>query len=364
MHNLAEKFREGAVLHQRGDLAGAESCFREVLDAQPEQIDALNLLGMALASQKKYGEAVKVMQKALTIKPGDPVLLGNLGGLLNEANNPLTAIRYLREAIRIKPDHTDAIVSLARALQAVGRIDEAERQFEKALKLTPVHARALFGKASLAQNSGNAKLAIEGFRTLRKYYPKELSPLIQILLTDKVTDDLPELKHAELHARERLTARDRSGLHCALAKAYDDLKRYDNAMAHLKQAKAGAEPFDMHSHRRNYDVLGEVFSRDFIEERRAWGLKSDRPVFVVGMPRSGTSLVEQIIASHPKAFGAGELDDVGFLAASLGLRGVRADAVAEPQRIRAWTKPEILKAAETYLRAADDPQSQIVAHRR
>jgi Flp pilus assembly protein TadD len=121
MYNLALKLREGAALHQRGDLPGAESCFREVLDAEPEQIDALNFLGMVLALQKRYGEAVKAMQKAISVKPGDPLLLGNLGGLLNEANDPLTAIGYLREAIRLKPDHTDAIVSLAVALQPVLR---------------------------------------------------------------------------------------------------------------------------------------------------------------------------------------------------------------------------------------------------
>src|SRR5688572_28173608 len=150
MHHFAQKLREGVTLYRGGDLPRAESCFREVLDAQPEQIDALNLLGLVLALQKRHGEAVKVMQKAITVKPGDPVLLGNLGGLLNEANDPLTAIRYLRDAIRLKPDHTDAIVSLAGALQAAGRIDEAEKQFDRALKLTPTHARALFGAAGLA----------------------------------------------------------------------------------------------------------------------------------------------------------------------------------------------------------------------
>ncbi|MGH6874602.1 MAG: sulfotransferase family protein, partial [Aestuariivirgaceae bacterium] len=73
-------------------------------------------------------------------------------------------------------------------------------------------------------------------------------------------------------------------------------------------------------------------------------------VFIVGMPRSGTSLVEQIIASHPKAFGAGELDDIGFIAATLGMKGVRTDVPVDPERILSLSRPEIVKAASRYLR--------------
>jgi tetratricopeptide (TPR) repeat protein len=349
MQSFAQNLRDGVLLHQKGNLSGAESCFRQALVHQPDHTDALNLLAMVLAAQKKYGEAVKQLQTAIAAKPRDPILLGNLGGLLNEANDPLPAIRYLHEAIRIKPDHIDAIVSLAAALQSAGRIDEARRQFDKALKLKPAHARALLGKAVLAQNSGNTKLAIESFRMLRKYYPSEAAPLIQILLTDKVTPELPELRQAELHMRNHLTRGDRRSLHYALAKAYDDLKRFDDAMANLKQAKADAEPFDMDGHRRDYAALRQVFTRDFMQERSSWGIQSEVPVFVVGMPRSGTSLVEQIIASHPKAYGAGELNDLGLLAATLGMKGIRTDAAVQPERIKALTAAQISAAAQQFL---------------
>ena len=337
------------MLRQKGNLADAELCFREVLRHKPDSIDGLNLLAMVLAAEKKYGEAVTCLQKAIAVQPGDPILLGNLGGLLNEANDPVAAIGYLREAIRLKPDHIEAIVSLAGALQSAGRIEEAGKQFDKALKLQPTHARALLGKATLAQKSGNTKSAIEGFRTFRKYYPKEVSPLVQILLTAKVTPGLPEMRQAELRAMDPLTKRERSSLHYALAKAYDDLNRYDDPMANLMAAKSGAEAFDSNSHRRTYTELKNVFTSDFISSRNSWGHESEVPVFVVGMPRSGTSLIEQIIASHPKAFGAGELNDLGFLAATLGMKGIRDDASVDPDRIRSLTASQLSTAATKFL---------------
>ena len=124
MQALAQKLREGLLLHRRGDLPAAESCLRQALDLQNDDIDTINLLAMVLAAQKKYGEAARLMQRAIEIRPQDPVLLGNLGGLLNEANDPLPAIRYLREAIRM----TDRWEEIARAAACEPRAQDADAE--------------------------------------------------------------------------------------------------------------------------------------------------------------------------------------------------------------------------------------------
>ena len=303
---------------------------------------------MVLAAQKRFGEAVKFLQKAIALRPADPVLLGNFGGLLTEANDPLAAIAPLREAIRLKPDQLDAVVNLGVAYQSSGRLEDARKQFERALKRQPAHPRALIGLAMLEQASGDRRAAIEGFRRLRKYYPSEIIPLAQILYTEKVTAGLPELQEAEKRLRDT-TVRDRPALLYAIAKAYDDLGRFEEAMTCLLEAKKTATPFDIEAHRRDYDALKAVFTREFIERRKDWGDTSEAPIFVIGMPRSGTSLVEQIIASHPKAFGAGELDDMGFIAAMMGMKGVQTDVAVDPQRIESMSQPEVVKAATRYL---------------
>jgi Flp pilus assembly protein TadD len=346
---LAHKLREGLLHHQRGNLQGAEDCFRQAVQEHPRDPDAFNLLAMVLAARKRFGEAVKLLEKAIALRPADPVLLGNLGGLLAEANDPLAAVGPLREAIKLKPDHLDALVSLGLAYQLAGRLEEARRQFEKVLKRQPAHRRALAGLAMLEQTSGDRRAAIEGFRKLRKYYPNETAPLVQILYTEKVTADLPELREAETHLHEN-TVRDRPALLHAVAKAYDDLGRFGDAMSNLLEAKKTARPFDTEAHRRDNDALKAVFTPEFLAKRWDWGETSEVPVFIVGMPRSGTSLVEQIIASHPKAFGAGELDDIGFIAAMMGMKGVRTDVPVDPQRIISLSRPEVLKAATKYLK--------------
>jgi tetratricopeptide (TPR) repeat protein len=344
-----DKLREGLLHHQRGNLQDAEDCFRQAVREHPHDPDALNLLAMVLAAQKRFGEAVKLLQKAIALRPADPVLLGNFGGLLTEANDPLAAIGPLREAIRLKPDQLDAVVNLGVAYQTSGRLEDARKQFEKVLKRQPAHPRALIGLAMLEQASGDRRAAIEGFRKLRKYYPRETVPLVQILYTEKVTAGLAELQEAEKRLRET-TVRDRPALLYAIAKAYDDLNRFDDAMGCLLEAKENAPRFDIEAHRRDYDTLKAVFTREFIHRRKDWGDTSDVPVFIVGMPRSGTSLVEQIIASHPKAFGAGELDDIGFIAARMGMKGVRTDVAVDPRRIEALSQPEVAKAALRYLK--------------
>jgi len=288
------------------------------------------------------------LQKAIALRPGDPVLLGNFGGLLTEANDPFAAIGPLREAIRLKPDQLDAVVNLGVAYQTSGRLQDARKQFEKVLKRQPAHPRALTGLAMLEQASGDRGAAIEGFRRLRKYYPREIVPLVQILYTEKVTAGLPELQEAEKRLSEA-AVRDRPALLYAIAKAYDDLGRFDDAMACLLEAKKTTPPFDLEAHSRDYDALKRVFTREFIELRKNWGDPSEVPIFIVGMPRSGTSLVEQIIASHPKAFGAGELDDMGFVAARMGMKGVQTDVAVDPQRIKSLSQPELVKAATRYL---------------
>jgi tetratricopeptide (TPR) repeat protein len=347
---LAQKLREGLLHHQRGDLGKAEASFRLALQEHPRDADAFNLLAMVLAAQKKFGEAARLLQEAIALRPSDPVLLGNLGGLLTEANDPLSALAPLREAIRLKPDHLDAIVSLGMAYQLAGRLNEARKQFDRALRRDPTHRRALLGLAMLDQSTGHPKASIENFRRLRKYYPSETAPLVQILYTEKVTPDLPELREAERRLMQT-ALRDRPALLHALAKAYDDLGRFDEAMARLLEAKSQAASFDIDAHRRDIAAIMTVFTPEFFERRKSWGDASQMPVFIVGMPRSGTSLVEQIIASHPKAFGAGELDDMGFLAATMGMKGVRTDAPVDPQRILSLSEMEMREAAARYLRS-------------
>jgi tetratricopeptide (TPR) repeat protein len=344
----AHKLREGLLHHQRGNLQDAEDCFRQAVRDHPADPDALNLLAMVLAAQKRFGEAVKLLQKAIALRPGDPVLLGNFGGLLTEANDPLAAIGPLREAIRLKPDQLDAIVNLGVAYQTSGRLEDARKQFENVLKRQPTHRRALIGVAMLEQASGDRRAAIDGFRKLRKYYPRETVPLVQILYTEKVTASLPELQEVEKRLREN-TVRDRSALLYAVAKAYDDLGRFDDAMECLLEAKKSVPPFDIEANCRDNDALKTVFTREFFDKRKDWGDTSDVPVFIVGMPRSGTSLVEQIIASHPKAYGAGELDDIGFIAARMGMKGVRTDVAVDAQHIDSLTQAEVAKAATKYL---------------
>ncbi len=148
-----------------------------------------------------------------------------------------------------------------------------------------------------------------------------------------------------------LSAEERIGVGFAFGKVLDDLDRYDEAFpryaeanALMKQLRAlVGDQYDLAAMRRQIDEMIETYTPSFFQERRDWGDPSEIPVFVVGMPRSGTTLVQQIAASHPQVHGAGELTDISTIAQSMGETDLKSTALG-------WERQAIKKTAEQHVR--------------
>jgi Tfp pilus assembly protein PilF len=270
----------GNVLLDLGRLDDAEKALRQAIALRPHFAEAMSNLGNALQQQGKAAEAEAAYRQsiALDAKLAEPHY--NLGTLLLGQDRLVEVEMAYRRAIAINPDFADAHNNLGLTLKFLGRFADARRSVERALQLAPKDASCLFNLAELKHfDLGDQNLAT-------------LQGLAQ--------------------SAEALPVKKQIDLHFALAKAYEDLDRPRSTMQHLLAGNALMRArihYDESATLRELDRIAEIFTPQLMQAFAGAGAgePSPLPVFIIGMPRSGTSLIEQILASHPQVFGGGEL---------------------------------------------------------
>ncbi len=303
---LTERAYAQAVVH-----------YRELLELQPLNPEALCNLGVALFSLGRYEEAERYYRQSLEINPMSSETLCNLAALL-QGNAP-EAEKYLRRALKINPKYADARSKLGLVLIFAGRLREAKAACKKALKVEPRHAEALLGLGQIARSEGRFEEAEIFVKRALKVAPNLPGAWAAITTLRRMTTaDSDWLKGAEEIAAGALPLWQEAELRFAIGKYCDDVDDFERAFQNYRRAnellKTVAQKYDRQAHSRFSDDMIRSHSREALARAADGGSASMKPVFVLGMPRSGTSLVEQIIASHPSAKGAGELQfwfDVG-----------------------------------------------------
>ena len=267
----------GRLLKQSGNLDGAIDCHREALRLRPESETAHLSLANALREARRYDETIDILKAALRLAPKSLQALNNLGLCLDEQGDHEGALDCYRAALEIDPDFAEGQFNIAVGLQNRGRFAEAIDWHRKALASRPDLAQAYY---SLAAN---------------KEFKAEDADIAQI---------------EDLLRQEDLSDEKKVHLNFALAQAYDDRDQVDRAFQHYRTAndlKSRLLGYDVEANERYTDRIIATFDRDFFAARQDYGSDSPLPIVIVGMPRSGTTLVEQILSSHPDVFGAGEL---------------------------------------------------------
>lgn len=270
----------GKALHKLGRDEEAVAHYERAVALAPRDAGALNDLGNALQSLGRHGEAVARYEQALALQPDFAAAHGNLANSLHALERHGEAIAHYQAAMAAKPGNAVAHSNLGTALREMGRLAEARRAFEEAVALAPERA---------------------GFHL-------NLAQLKRFAQGD------PQLPALEMLAQraEGLPAEEQIELHFALAKARADLGEHAEAFRHLLQANAlkrRSIAYDEAATLGQFERVRSVFTPALMRAKAGLGDPSTLPVFIVGMPRSGTSLVEQIAASHPDIHGAGELTE-------------------------------------------------------
>ena len=267
----------GNLLRKRERLDQAEHHYRQALALNPYFFQACNNLGIVLHDLGRFAEAEECYREALRLQPNFAACHSNLAATLQLRNRAEAEESCLR-ALTLDPDLAEAMVVLADLLSHRGEFANAEALLRKAIAIEP-----------------NLYAAWAGIPGLRK-------------MTEA---DLPWLVRAEQLTQQAMPARTAVYLRHAMGKYHDDVKNFDMAFLNHQAAnelsKRYAVPYDAAGEERNVDAIIDRYDAQFVNRQRSDASASTRPVFIVGMPRSGTSLAEQIIAAHPAAFGAGEL---------------------------------------------------------
>jgi tetratricopeptide (TPR) repeat protein len=308
-HLLAQGNRSMAL----GAYSEAIAIYQDLIRIAPRHAVGLNNLGAALAKMGRYKEAEAYFFQAIKIEPDFPDAYSNMGNALQQKGQYAGAEQFLRRALKLNPRHVDARVNLGLTLSFVSRLGEARSQFEKALKYQPGNADALSGLALIAMTEGSFEQTGAMLSRALQVNPKLPRALALHAGLRKMTpSDNAWLKNAEEVADSEISPSEESELRFAIAKYYDDTQDFKRAFENYKRAndllKPIAEPYDREAYKNFVDRMIRTYTQEVVARVNGGASNSMKPVFVVGMPRSGTSLAEQIISSHPSAKGAGELE--------------------------------------------------------
>jgi tetratricopeptide (TPR) repeat protein len=321
----------GVALATLGRTAAAIVHYRQALTLNPDYADAHNNLGVALAAQGRAAEAIAHYQRALAIRPDHAGTRSNLGTALADQGRIADAIAHLERALLLDPNHADAHNNLGRVLRNEGRFDEAVAHYDRAIAIRPDYGEAYLNRAQIKSfHRGDA--------------------------------DLAALE--ELAAGGNLRANKAVYIHFALAKALEDTKDYSRALEHLHKGnvlKRGQIQYDEAAALARFWRIAKVFDAGLFHRFQGAGDSSPVPVFVLGMPRSGSTLIEQILASHPQIQGAGELTD--FETAAQNVLKACHPAAAYPECVPALDHATPRRIGRSYLErlpALADGQMHVV----
>jgi tetratricopeptide (TPR) repeat protein len=301
---------QGFECLSQGAFAQAAGHYEQLLELQPRNPEALAQLGVALFNLGRYEEAERCYRESLEINPMSAATLCNLASVLQ--GDPPEAENYLRRALKLNPKYADARSKLGLSLAFAGRLREAKAAFQKALKIDPRHAEALLGLGQIARTEGHFAEAESFIKRALKVEPKLPGAWVAMNSMRRVTiADSDWLKGAEEIAASGISLWQEAELRFSIGKYCDDVEDFERAFENYRRAndllKTVALKYDRQAQSSFADDMIRSHSREALARAADGGSASMKPVFVLGMPRSGTSLVEQIIASHPSARGAGEL---------------------------------------------------------
>lgn len=303
----------GCLLATQGQFKAAEQHLRRAVELDPEFADAYNNLGNTLRAASRNEEAIACYSRAVEIQPGNLDAMLNLAGLLSKMARIEDAIEWDRRILALKPDFAEVYYHLGNLFLGVDRLEEAVESFRSARNIKPEFCEAIGAEAQALQKLGRFDESDECIQSALKQNRKgaAIAAALAAVATDQGRQDEAIAMTEDLLRQYTLSNEERQQLHFAAGRIYDEQERYLEAFEHYRQANALYRGrFSREQHGRRIANSIALFQSDRIPDLPVSTVVSDLPVFIVGMPRSGTSLVEQILASHPRIFGAGELNDI------------------------------------------------------
>ncbi|SDP78638.1 tetratricopeptide repeat-containing sulfotransferase family protein [Desulforhopalus singaporensis] len=347
----------GSIERARNNRQSAIGYFEEVLKYTPNHLESINNLGALLTEIWQPEKAVQLLSRALRLQPNYAKAHCNIAKAYMVLEQYEKAITGFTRALELDQEFAEAYMGLANVYQEHDNYPEAEKLAEKAaalapekpgvhslagdiyrsweypekaavcytkaLEFDPNHLPANLGLGYLQMQSGDMDLAEKTFEHVLKLDNSNLSAMLSLIDVEKIEkgDKRIEVLEKELEQLDSMAETKAIELHFGLGKCYNDTRKYNKAFPHflegcrLKRKRINYEPVGTDG---KADTIISTFSAEKVRSLAGGGCPSNVPIFILGMPRSGTTLTEQIIASHPKVYGAGELADLEQVASING----------------------------------------------
>lgn len=330
------------------DLPTAEAILRPRLKAKPTDVAAIRMMAELAARIGRFGDSEHLLRRALELAPGFTAARSNLATVLYRQNRPAEAIEVLDQLLGGDPENAAAQNLKAAALGRVGEYDEAIGIYERVLERFPDQPKVWMSYGHVLKTVGRRPDSIAAYRRALAIAPT-LGEVWWSLANLKTVplDETDVATMAAALARPDLADEDRFHLHFALGKALEDMTEYARSFDHYAEAnrlRRAAINYDPKEIAGGVDRAIATFTPDFFAARSDHGCAAADPIFILGMPRAGSTLIEQILASHPLVEGTMELPDIPALAKKLARDGRRY-----PEDLATLTEAECSALGEEYL---------------
>lgn len=340
--------------HMKADRTDeAIEVFQKLLKENPDNVDVMRHLAVVFwKNQKHLPNAEALLRRATSIAPDYTVAWLNLGAVLLEKQQPVAAIECYKEATRLEPNNPATWAGLGSALALAAYPDRSVQAYAKSVALNPKAASTQMGYAHVLKTVGDQAGALKAYRAAVEAKP-EFGEVYWSMANLKIFT-FEESEVSAMHTQledEKLSESAEYHIRFALGKAYEDKKDYENAWKYyhsgnqLKRTEVFYDPVDEDE---RIASIREIFSRDLLDQNSGSGFEADDLILIVGLPRSGSTLVEQILASHSQVEGTSELPVLSKIAESVGR--YRADDVSFPQAVHGLRKRDWRAYGQQYMK--------------
>lgn len=336
------------ILEETGHHDNAIAHYQKALKLNPQYCEANNNLGNSLRSKGLYEEAIEYYKKALNLNPNYTEAYINLGNISKDRNKYDEAIQYYQKALSLNPNSAVTHNNLGVVYKELNMIDDAVNCYENAIKLNPDYTDAFNNLGVTYQDMGRKTDAINLYKKALEIKLDNAEANHHLAIAAPDPDKINTIKALlEIH---HYSDREKMHLHYALGNLCNKTGDNDEAFEHFSIAnniKRSSLSYEPDNHSAYINKLIDIFSKEYFESLSSSGSNSELPVFIVGMPRSGTTLVEQIVSSHKTVFGAGELPTLTYIESELA-----NDLFCEqpyPECMLKLDDPVINKLSERYL---------------
>jgi tetratricopeptide (TPR) repeat protein len=347
------KLMAPALALSENRIPDAESLLREHLRHYPTDVAAIRMLAEVAARIGRIGDSEVLLARCLELAPGFRVARQNYAMMLQRANKPEAALREVKTLLVDEPSNPGLRILKAAIFGRIGEYEKSIAQYRAVLTDYPQQPRIWMSLGHALKTAGRNAEGIDAYRRCIELSPRygEVWWSLANLKTYRFSSDDIATLRTQLE-RTDLTNDDRFHFDFALGKALEDAGEYAGSFAAYARGNALRRKLIRYDADENAEHVArskKIFTRGFFDARRDVGCPAPDPIFVVGLPRSGSTLVEQILATHSQVEGTQELPDVTMIARIIGRRTTRAEGSAYPRSLDKFSADELRAFGEQYL---------------